>query len=195
MSDLDFLQESRPDPAASGRRRLSAGTIVLLAGILSVVIVIGIAFVRSQQGRPESGMAPDFTLTTFDGQQIRLSDLRGQVVVLNFWASWCAPCREEAPALQSIWENYRDRGVLVLGVAYADDPDDSRAFNAEFGLTYPSGPDIGTVISKDQYHITGVPETFIIDRNGEIVTFIFSTITEPQIRAILDPLLAGETST
>jgi peroxiredoxin len=85
--------------------------------------------------------------------------------------------------------------VIVLGVTYADSERDSRAFIAEMDMTYPNAPDVGTFISKQLYHITGVPETFIIDQRGEIARFLFADINEAravEVRALLDELLAGE---
>jgi len=189
MTDLEFLTQEKPSEPP--KRGLGLSTILIIAAVVSVIVVIGISFMRSQQAQPQDGMAPDFTLTTFDGETIQLSELRGQVVILNFWASWCGPCRAEAAALEAVWQQYRDRGVIVLGVAYADDPDDSLAFINEFGMTYPAGPDVGTTISQDLYHIQGVPETFIIDRQGSVVKFILSTVDEAMLRAEIEPLLAN----
>lgn len=191
MADIDLLEDLEGTPEGGGRRGLSLSSWVLIAGIVAVCVVIGLALVRQTQGQPQSGPAPDFTVTTFDGQTIRLSELRGQVVVINFWASWCGPCREEMPALQRLWTRYRDRGVLFLGITYADDDTDSLAFMREFGVTYPNAPDRGTVISKELYHIQGVPETFVIDQEGNVAEFIYSVVNEESLAATLDRLLAG----
>jgi cytochrome c biogenesis protein CcmG/thiol:disulfide interchange protein DsbE len=191
MTELEFLQESQDSPKPGFR--LGLGGIMLLGGILLVALVVGLQLARQGQSQPTAGPAPDFTVTTFDGQRIRLSDLRGRVVILNFWASWCGPCRAEAPILESLWRDYRDRGVIVLGVTYADAERDSRAFIAEMGMTYPNAPDVGTFISRSLYHITGVPETFIIDQRGEIARFLFADINAQravEVRALLDDLLA-----
>src|SRR5690348_11728300 len=126
MSDLNILQELEQQPPP--RRGLSLGAIVLLVGVALTVLVFGFALVCQQQGRPTQGPAPDFTLTTFDGKPFKLSDQVGKVVVINFWASWCGPCRDEAPALESLWEQYKGKDVVFLGVTYADDPKDSKEF-------------------------------------------------------------------
>lgn len=191
MTDLDILNELEPQPteAQPPRRRLSLGAVVLLVGMLAVVAVVGIALLRARQTQPTSGPAPDFTVTTFDGEDIRLSALRGQVVVINFWASWCPPCRDEAPLLQALWERYRDQGVLFLGITYVDSESDSLAFIEEFGITYPNAPDVGTFISKEQYFIQAVPETFVVDQDGNIVDFLWSLDSEERLSNTLDSLL------
>lgn len=189
MSD-DLLEQLEQTDTSTTRRGLSTGSIVLLAGVVVAVIVVGIALLRQQQAQPTSGLAPDFTITTFDGEEFRLSEQRGQIVVINFWASWCGPCREEAPALQRIWERYRDQGVIVLGVTYTDEPDDSLAFMQEFGLTYPNADDARSMVSNDLYHIQGVPETFVIDQEGNVAQFIYSVVKEEELTALIDRLLA-----
>jgi len=132
--------------------------------------------------------APDFELTTFEGETFKLSDLRGNIVVLNFWAGWCGPCHGEAPVLQATWERYRDQGVVFVGVAYADHGPSSRAFLDEFGITYLNGPDSETRISDD-YDILGVPETIFIDSDGNIAETVIRRMDREELRTILDRLL------
>ena len=185
--ELNLFEEPASQPARKG---FSTGSIVLLVGIVVAAAVILLALVRQKQVQPESGAAPDFTVKTYEGQQIALADLRGKVVVVNFWASWCVPCKVEAPFLQSVWERYRDQDVVILGIAYADLDADSLAFIEEFGITYPNAPDTGTRIS-DAYHITGVPETFVVDREGNISEFFFAQVNENNLIPVLDRLVGS----
>jgi cytochrome c biogenesis protein CcmG/thiol:disulfide interchange protein DsbE len=136
-------------------------------------------------GRP----AAPFALTGFDGAPVRLADLRGKVVVVNFWASWCNPaCYEEAPVLERAWRTYRERGVVVLGVDIQDTEEAGRKFIRDLGLTFPNAPDPGGKVSVD-YGVYGVPETFFVGRDGTIRGKHVGAVTEAVIRAKLDPLL------
>lgn len=187
MSDLNLSLENETSEPRPGFR-LGLGSILLLAGVLVVAVVFGFALAQRNQTQPTAGAAPDFTLTTLDGQSYRLADLKGQVVVINFWASWCGPCRVEAPELQRVWDAYKDKGVMFLGVAYTDTERGAKAFITEYSQTYPNGLDLGTKIS-DLYNIQGVPETFIINQQGEVVEFIMQQVSETQLSGILDRVL------
>jgi cytochrome c biogenesis protein CcmG/thiol:disulfide interchange protein DsbE len=114
-----------------------------------------------------SGAAPDFAITSFEGQRLRLAELRGKVVVINIWASWCVPCRDEAPFLEKIWRQYKDRGVVFIGVDYIDSETAAKAYLKEFGITYFNGPDIGSEIYQ-RFRAKGVPETFFVGKDGNI---------------------------
>ncbi len=187
---MDNLSELIEDQAPAPSRR-GLGLLAILGLIVFVVVAafFGIALADKNRSQPTSGNAPDFSLSTFDGQTVRLSALRGKVVMINFWASWCGPCRDEAPELQRTWERYKDRGVVFLGIAYTDTERNAQAFLKEYGTTYPNGLDLGTRISA-QYHIQGVPETFIIDRDGNVVEFVMAPLTELALSAKLDRALA-----
>lgn len=133
--------------------------------------------------------APDFTLDLFLGEQLRLADLRGKPVLINFWASWCPPCREEAPLLERTWREYRDKGVVFVGVDIWDSEEDARKFLKEFDITYPNGPDPRGEISID-YGLTGIPETYFIDREGQVVRKWIGPFTEEALQAFLDEIVA-----
>jgi cytochrome c biogenesis protein CcmG/thiol:disulfide interchange protein DsbE len=163
---------------------------VIVAALLALV-----AFQMSRNGPLAPGRvgegerAPDFTLQTFDGESIHLADLRGRVVVVNFWASWCVPCEAEAAELEGAWQRYRDQGVVFLGVAYVDTETASRGFLEEFGVTYPNGPDLQTKISHG-YRVRQVPETFVVDPAGTLSAVFIGPTTEAQLAAAIEPLLA-----
>lgn len=140
--------------------------------------------------------APEFALPvlSLDGEgeradTLRLSDLRGDVVVINFFASWCAPCRLEHEALTRAAERYEGRGVRFLGIVYSDTPAAVRAYVRELGgQSYPALMDPGQGVAID-YGLVGVPETFFIDRKGLVRKKIFSAVTEPQLVTEIEALL------
>ena len=114
-------------------------------------------------------IAPEFEFTTYDGETVRLADLRGQGVVLNFWGSWSGPCRAETPMLVDAWERERDNGVVFIGLTYQDTEQGARKFMQEYGMTYPNGPDVGQKWSR-RYDVQGIPATFFIDADGMLVS-------------------------
>ena len=139
---------------------------ILLFGLLGL---LGFSLIRVHQGPIGIGdEVPDFTLTTFGGEQIAIGELRGQIIVINFWSSWCIPCEHEAPLFEQVYQMYKDRGVVFLGVNYADDEREARAYLKKSGITFPNGPDKGTLISQ-AFRISGVPETYIIGPDNHLV--------------------------
>ena len=170
-------------------RSARTGWVITAAviGFLAAALVYGL----SGQGRSEGRTAPDFTLTTFSGAKISLDEQRGQVVVLNFWASWCAPCREEAPALERTWRRYQGKGVSFIGVNVSDLDKNALAFIERFSISYPNAPDrLGRVARA--YRITGQPETFIIAAGGQLMAQHLGAISEEQLQALIEPHLPGE---
>jgi cytochrome c biogenesis protein CcmG/thiol:disulfide interchange protein DsbE len=158
---------------------------------------VGWGLKRARQGTVQPGdQVPDFGIVLYSGYEyngqskVTISDLRGRVVFINFWASWCKPCEQEAPALEQAWEYYRPTGkVVFLGVDYVDTESPARAFLMKFNNTYPNGPDIGTKISQI-FRIKGVPETYIINSNGIIrYVKIGPFLNADEIRAVIDPIL------
>ena len=162
----------------------------LAAGLLVALLALLAWGLRTRAGGPlESGLAPDFSLTTFEGETVTLGDLRGQVVIINFWASWCPPCRDEAPYLEATWRKYRDRGVVFIGVDYVDTEPNALAYIEEFDITYPNGPDIGQKIAG-AYRIKGVPETFYVDKTGQLRGVHIGPLFPPTLDNKIDELLA-----
>jgi thiol-disulfide isomerase/thioredoxin len=133
-------------------------------------------------------MAPDFTGTTLTGARLDFSSYRGRVVVLNFWGSWCGPCRAEAPTLAVTAQQYRSDGVAFLGVDVRDTTASALAFTRDFGITYPSVSDPGSVITLDftaVVPIAGTPTTLVIDRTGHIAGAVFGTVSSQELTDIL----------
>lgn len=189
----DFSLTESQAIAQTPARRFSPFAIVVLVIVAGLLGVLGLQLINVSQSQPQGGLAPDFTLQIFDelgGGEFVLSEHRGHVVVINFWASWCGPCRVEAPALQQVWEAYRERGdVWLVGVDYVDNTRDALAYIEEFGITYPNGPDLGTRIS-DAYRIQGVPETFVIGKDGEVFQFIYAGVSAQELTRIIERALA-----
>jgi cytochrome c biogenesis protein CcmG/thiol:disulfide interchange protein DsbE len=134
--------------------------------------------------------AAPFSVTLFDGRKVALDDFRGKAVFLNFWSSWCPPCREEARDLEAAWQRVKDKNMVFIGVALQDTDKDSRAFLQEFGITYPNGRDQSGKISVD-YGTWGIPESFFIDPQGRITYKHVGGIRAAMVTAKLEEALRG----
>jgi cytochrome c biogenesis protein CcmG/thiol:disulfide interchange protein DsbE len=173
------------------RTRPRWGRILAWFGLAALLILLFLGLINSQKGQIKVGeKAPEFSLTTFDGDQIESTDLRGKVIVLNIWASWCKPCEQEAADLERAWRHYEPTGdVVFLGVAWTDTDKKSFEYLEKYDITYPNGPDLGTKIYQN-FRASGVPETYIIDRNG-LLSYVkispFASVEE--IRQVVDAAL------
>lgn len=185
---LTTENEAFSNPVARSKR---TGLIVTFAVLLALLGLLAWGLKKVQAGPVSSGMAPDFSLTSFDGRTLKLSELRGQVVIINFWASWCPPCREEAAYLEQTWRKYEGKGVVFIGVDWVDTEKEALAYMDEFDLTYFNGPDIGTRIAQ-AYNIQGVPETFYVAKNGELRGVHIGPLKSPELDDKIDELLAGK---
>lgn len=178
------------------RKVVITGVSIGIAAIVAIA-VIGMALAVHVGKRPAVGTpAPNFALGLYPSQRaklpntVSLSDLRGKVVVLNFWASWCIPCRDEAPILERIFRDYGHRGVVFLGIGYLDVERDALRFMQEFDVTYANGADLQQQIAKS-YRITGVPETFVIDQGGIVRKIWIQPLSSTkELGDVLDSLIA-----
>lgn len=195
-----------PDDDVGGDRRRLIGLVVgaVVAALIVVLLIVGLmnrGTSTTIDDALETGARPDAPALTLPvlvsgpglpavGKDASLSDLKGRVVVLNLWASWCDPCKEESPVLEQLWKANRAKGVVVLGVDIQDLSSDARAFIREYGLTYPSLRD-GTDDAKAALEATGVPETYIIDRKGRIALHVAGPVSSAsQLQGPLDQVLA-----
>jgi peroxiredoxin len=169
-------------------------------GLMALLLALGVAWIalsrvpaeatsahRDRAPSPQTGFAaPDFTLESIDGQTVRLSDLRGQAVLINFWATWCPPCRAEMPAIQQAYDRYRDQGFTVLAVNLQESDAQVRAFADQFSLTFPILMDRSGSVSA-QYRVRALPSTFFVDRAGVIRNV---TVGGPMAHAFIESQVA-----
>jgi peroxiredoxin len=173
--------------------------IIMAVSLTAAIIWTVVSRVPSAVGTPlssspsprEGFFAPDFNLNSLQGVPVQLSDLRGKILVVNFWTTWCPPCREEIPALESTYRFYKDRGLVMLGVNLTDQDSlkDVESFVQEFRLTYPILLDRDGAVGL-LYQLNGLPTTFFINREGIIRTVVIGgPMSETFIRSKIEALL------
>jgi cytochrome c biogenesis protein CcmG, thiol:disulfide interchange protein DsbE len=190
------MEESTRADNSPAARPWSMPTVAMWSAVILILAVLGWGLVQTNTSRPED-VAPDFELTLYDGYDwngrstVRLSELEGQVVVVNFWASWCVECHLEAELLEQTWQQYRHQGVVFLGVAYVDAQPNAVDYLEGYNITYPNGPDLRTAISR-KYQITGVPETFFIGKDGKVAPggIVIGPVNRTTLTAQIERLLA-----
>lgn len=141
-------------------------------------------------------VAPDLVGTTIDGERFTLADERGDIVVLNVWASWCAPCRAEAPILQQAYEEFTDQGVEFVGLDTRDSDASARNFIDRFGITYPNVVDPDgrlQLLFADSLPPQAIPSTIVIDRQGRVAARMLGAVSISELRGVIEPLLAEST--
>jgi cytochrome c biogenesis protein CcmG/thiol:disulfide interchange protein DsbE len=163
---MDEVLKEDPMGAETQPKRRRWGVVAAWVSVIGLLVLLGFGLGRAHRGPITVGdQVPDFVLITFDGQRIDSQDLRGQVVLLNFWASWCTTCKDEAFELEQAFQMYRDRGVVFLGIDYADSEPEALAYLERFAITYPNGPDLRGRISQS-FRVRSVPETYIVGPDG-----------------------------
>ena len=193
----DLTDEQQQRAANPSTRGVSPVLVTLIIIALALVGIIGYTFYQQQQGTVTEGPAPAFEVVAWDfdglampGETLNLESLSGKTVVINFWASWCIPCQEEAPYFERTWQDYRDQDVVFIGVNTDDTDVTAREYIQKYGLTYPHGPDRGERM-EESFGFTGIPETFIINADGEIMRHFISSPGEGELRRAIEDALQG----
>ena len=181
-------------------QKISTMGVVGMLVIVGMLVVLGyLLYQRSQSTVGAGEDAPAFSIEVFEhtpldykGEQLKLADLEGQVVVINFWASYCGPCRDEAVLLENLYGEYKEQNVVFLGINTDDIETNALGYLDEYNITYPNAPDKGGRI-EDEYRITGIPETFVISKDGKVTWHIPAPITDGgrELRAEIDQALRG----
>lgn len=179
------------DASSSDSRRRGLTPTRLAVGAITILVLALLAYglVQKPAMPPQTGgPVPEFRLTAVDATPMDLSAQRGKIVVLNFFASWCTTCRDEAADLQLVWSQYQGRDVQFFGIAYKDAASKAQAFLQEFDVTYPFTAEPGNRTAR-AYGVTGVPETFVIDRAGNLVRHFIGPVSQEELSHELEQLV------
>jgi cytochrome c biogenesis protein CcmG/thiol:disulfide interchange protein DsbE len=163
------------------RTRLSSTVSTLL-----MALWVALSITSCSGGSPNfvpGERAPEFSLRDTEGNQVRLSDFRGKVVLINFWASWCSPCLAELPALQRLQAQLKAKDFVVLGIGVDDTEEALAQYKKVYGLTYPTVIDTTSEV-KRRYKVSGVPESFFVDRQGGFIMIADPETNEPVVRLV-----------
>ncbi len=178
---------TRPPKTPPAGKKGRAGLLIILVAAL-VVAALAYALISANQPAAKVGQpAPAFSITTREGIKVDSQILANNVVVVNFFASWCKPCQEEAAGLEAVWKEYRARKVFFLGVTYEDTNEEVTKFLKTYGVSYLIANDDGTL--SDQFGVTGVPETYIISSDGALAFKQIGAMDADELRAELNKLL------
>ena len=166
------------------RRLRTTAQLVALACVAGLLALLVWSVVHQQHAPGVGSMAPAFTLRRLEGPgSVSLASYRGKPVVLNFWASWCEPCKTEAAVLERDWTSDRSRGVVFLGVDYHDLGSDARRFVSAHSLTFPMLEDGSGNVTTGSYDVSQVPETYVVNRRGMVVAHFAGPVTSPAFAA------------
>ena len=187
-------------PTRPLRRRNPVRRGVLIVGPI-VIGALGLVFaLRVEQGAMPAASplvgraAPTFNLPALVDGRVRLRDFDGDFVVINFWASWCVPCREEAPVLEEFAQRNADAGVSVIGIVWSDGRSSAQAFREEFALTFPQATDPTGITALD-YGVRGVPETYVVSPDGVVMAKLIGAVRPGTLDDLLDDARSGRTRT
>jgi len=187
-------------PVSRIRLRKRTMYVILIAAVLAIGVIVTMTVFPREQSQQQSAtrsspligkQAPDFTLPTLDGKEVSLSQFRGQPVLINFWATWCIPCRDEMPELVRAYEAHKSEGFVVLGLnlTYSDSVPGVQAFASEFNITFPVLLDQEAVVAGKVYQIPGLPTSVFIKRDGTIERIQVGVMTGEQVDQYVEEIL------